>query len=125
MKNEKIREAINRAKDFSKENDIILTIYLVNFIDDDNLDVNDYPNYTDFMSMKYKGYLVNVYIGDWDSFEELGSKWIDYDILDSNNDYELMNDGDDICETNDVLEAATDIEFYMNKIENIIKMKEV
>lgn len=122
MKNQKIREAINTAKDFAKENDVLLTIYLVNFIDDDNLDANDYADNTEFMSMRYKGYLVNVYIGSWDSFEECG-KWIDYDIFADG--YELVNEGDDICETNDVLEAATDIEFYINKINNIINRKEV
>ena len=120
-----ILEAIAKAEQFAKENDIKLEIYERSFIDDDNLDVNDYMSNTEFMSMEYRGYLVNVYIGYWDSFEELGSKWIDYDILDSNNNYELMNDGDDICPTNDVLEAATDVKFYMNKIDNIIKRKEV
>ena len=119
-----ILEAIAKAEQFAKENDIKLEIYERSFIDDDNLDVNDYMSNTEFMSMEYRGYLVNVYIGYWDSFEELGSKWIDYDILDSNNNYELMNDGDDICPTNDVLEAATDVKFYMNKIDNIIKRKE-
>ena len=120
-----ILEAIAKAEQFAKENDIKLEIYERSFIDDDNLDVNDYMSNTEFMSMEYRGYLVNVYIGYWDSFEELGSKWIDYDILYSNNNYELMNDGDYICPTNDVLEAATDVKFYMNKIDNIIKRKEV
>ena len=120
----KILEAIVKAEEFAKENGVELEINKGSFIDDDNLDVNDYLSNTAFMHMKYKGYLVNVYIGDWNSFDELGSKWIDYDILDPNNDYELMNDGDDICLTNDVLEAATDIEFYINKIEKIIKREE-
>lgn len=120
----KILEAIVKAEEFAKENGVELEINKDSFIDDDNLDVNDYLSNTEFMHMKYKGYLVNVYIGDWNSFDELGSKWIDYDILDPNNDYELMNDGDDICLTNDVLEAATDIEFYINKIEKIIKREE-
>lgn len=121
----KIHKAIAKAERFAKENNVLLTIHWANFIDDNHLDVNDYPSNTEFMTMKYKGYLANVYIGDWDSFDELETKWIDYDIFDLNNDYELMNDGNDICETNNVLEAATDIEFYMNKIENIIKRKEV
>lgn len=123
MKNQKILEAINKAKDFAQENDVLLTIYLVNFIDDDNLNVNDYPDETDLMMMNYKGYRVYVSIGHWDSFNELGHKWIDYDIY--NKDYKRMNDGDDIYDTNNVLEAATDIEFYINKIEDIIKREEV
>ena len=118
----KIFEAIESAERFAKENSVTLEICKKSFIDDEHLDVNDYADDTELMSMQYKGYLVNVYIGSWDSFKECG-KWIDYDIF--YNDYELMNDGDDVCETNDVLEAATDIEFYINKIENIIKRKEV
>lgn len=118
----KIFEAIVKAEEFAKKNSIKLEICKDNFIDDDNLDVNDYADDTEFMSMQYKGYLVNVYIGSWDSFKE-GGKWIDYDIF--YNGYELMNDGDDVCDTNDVLEAATDVEFYMNKINNIINRKEV
>jgi hypothetical protein len=123
MNNVKIFAAIARAEEFAKNNGVTLEVCKESFIDDKTLDVNDYANDTELMSMQYKGYLVNVYIGSWDSFEELGSKWIDYDIF--YNDYELMNEDDDICETNDVLEAATDIEFYMHKIENIIKRKEV
>lgn len=115
-------EAIAKAEEFAKENGVVLEIYKDSFIDDEHLDVNDYPNETDFMTMEYKGYTVNVYIGDWDSFKELGSKWIDYDIYDK--DYERMNEMDNICDTNDVLDAATDIEFYINKIENIIKREE-
>lgn len=117
----KIIEAIVKAERMAKENGAVLEINMNSFIDDDYLDVNYYEDYTEFMSMQYKGYLVNVYIGSWDSFKE-GGKWIDYDIF--NDDLELMNDGDDIYETNDVLEAATNIEFYINKIENIIKRKE-
>ena len=117
MSKNKIFEAIARAEEFAKENGVILEICKNSFIADDCLDVNEYADDTELMSMEYKGYLVNVYIGSWDSFEECG-KWIDYDIFDS--DYELMNDGDNICETNDVLEAATDIEFYINKINKLI-----
>lgn len=117
----KIIEAIAKAERIAKENGVILEININSFIDDDYLDVNDYADDTEFMSMQYKGYLVNVYIGSWDSFKE-GGKWIDYDIFDG--DFKLMNDGDDIYKTNDVLEAATDIEYYINKIENIIKRKE-
>ena len=121
MNKNKICEAITRAEGIAKQNGVILEINKRGFIDDDCLDVNDYADDTELMSMQYKGYLVNVYIGSWDSFKE-GVKWIDCDIFDSN--YELMNDGDDICLTNNVLEAATDIEFYMNKINNIITKKE-
>jgi hypothetical protein len=117
----KILEVIAQAKEFAIKNNIVLELNERAFIDEEHLDVNDYPDDTELMSMKYKEYLVNVYIGSWDSFKE-GGKWIDYDIF--YNDYELMNDGGDICLTNDVLEAATDIEFYMNKIENIISKKE-
>lgn len=113
----KIIEAIVKAEKIAKENDVILEINTNSFIDDDYLDVNDYADDTEFMSMEYKGYLVNVYIGSWKSFEE-GGKWIDYNIF---KDDELMNDGDDICPTNDVLEAATDIEFYMDKINKLIR----
>lgn len=120
----KICKAIAKAERLAKENNVLLTIHWANFIDDNHLNADDYPNNIEFMTMKYKGYLVNVYIGDWHSFEELENKWIDYDIFDLNNDYELMNDGIDICETHDVLEAATDIEFYINKIEAIISKKE-
>ena len=123
MNKAKIFEAIARAEEFAKEHDVILEICQGSFIDDENLDVNDYADDTEFMSMQYKGYLVNVYIGNWDSFKELGSKWIDYDIF--YNDYELMNEDDDICETHDVLEAATDIKFYVDKINKIINRKEV
>lgn len=123
MSKSKIFEAIAKAEEFAKKNNVFLEVCKSSFIDDNCLDVNDYANDTELMSMQYKGYLVNVYIGNWDSFEECGTKWIDYDIF--GGDYELMNDGDDICETNDVLEAATDIEFYINKIENIINRKEV
>lgn len=118
----RICEAIAKAEEFAKENGVILEICKSSFIADDYLDVNEYADDTELMSMQYKGYLVNVYIGSWDSFKEYG-KWIDYDIFHS--DYELMNEEDDVCETEDVLEAATDIEFYINKIENIIKRKEV
>ena len=112
----KIIEAIAKAEKIANENDVILEINMNSFIDDDYLDVNDYADDTEFMSMEYKGYLVNVYIGSWDSFKEHG-KWIDYDIF---KDDELMNDGDDICLTDNVLEAATDIEFYMDKINKLI-----
>jgi hypothetical protein len=122
MSKNKIFEAIAKAEKFAKDNGVFLEICKRSFIDDDCLDVNEYADDTELMSMQYKGYLVNVYIGSWDSFKEAG-KWIDYDIF--YNDYELMNDGDDVCETNDVLEAATDVKFYMNKIENIIKREEV
>ena len=122
MSRNKIFEVIVKAEEFAKENGVFLEINKRSFIADDCLDVNEYADNTELMSMEYKGYLVNVYIGSWDSFKECG-KWIDYDIF--NTDDELMNDGDDICLTNDVLEAATDIKFYMNKIENIIKREEV
>lgn len=122
MSKNKIFKAIAKAEEFAKDNGVFLEICKRSFIDDDCLDVNEYADDTELMSMQYKGYLVNVYIGSWDSFKEAG-KWIDYDIF--YNDYELMNDGDDVCGTNDVLEAATDIEFYINKIENIINRKEV
>ncbi len=117
----KIFEAIAKAEKLAKDNDIILEININSFIDDDCLDVNGYLNDTEFMSMEYKGYLVNVYIGSWDSFKE-GGQWIDYDIFDLDNN--LMNDGDDIYPSKNVLKAATDIEFYINKIENIISKKE-
>lgn len=120
----KICKEIAKAENFAKENDVLLTIHWANFIDDKHLDANDYPNNTEFMTMKYKGYLVNVYVGDWDSFKELKIKWIDYDIFDLNNDYELVNDGDDVYKTDNVLKAATDVKFYMNKIEDIISKKE-
>lgn len=122
MSKNKIFEAIAKAEEFAKKNDVFLEICKSSFIADDCLDVNEYADDTELMSMQYKGYLVNVYIGSWDSFEECG-KWIDYDIFADG--YELVNEGDDICETNDVLEAATDIEFYINKINNIINRKEV
>ena len=122
MSKNKIFETIVGAEEFAKENGIFLEICKSSFIDDDCLDVNDYADDTELMSMEYKGYLVNVYIGSWDSFKECG-KWIDYDIWFG--DYELINEGDDICPTNDVLEAATDIKFYVDKIENIIKREEV
>lgn len=122
MSKNKIFAAIAKAEEFAKENNVTLEINKRGFIDDDCLDVNEYADDTELMSMQYKGYLVNVYIGIWDSFKECG-KWIDYDIF--GGEYELMNDGNDICPTNDVLEAATDIEFYMSKIENIINRKEV
>ena len=117
----KIIETIMKAEKLAKDNDVILEIHMNSFIDDDYLGVNNYEDGTEFMNMEYKGYLVNVYIGSWDSFKE-GGKWIDYDIFDL--DDNLMNDGDDICPTDNVLEAATDIEFYVNKIENIILKKE-
>lgn len=120
MNKNKIFEEIAKAEEFAKQNGVILEINKNGFIDDDSLDVNDYADDTELMSMQYKGYLVNVYIGCWDSFAEAG-KWIDYDIFDSND--ELMNDGNDICPTNDVLEAATDVKFYMDKIEKIILKK--
>ena len=122
MNKAKIFEKIERAEALAKLKGVILEINRQSFIDDETLDVNDYANDTELMSMQYQGYLVNVYIGSWDSFKECG-KWIDYDIF--YNDYELMNENDNICTTNDVLEAATDIEFYINKIENIINRKEV
>ena len=118
MSKTKIFEAIKRAEEFAEKNNVSLQINNKGFMNDDCLDVNEYPDNTEFMSMQYKGYLVNVYIGSWDSFKEDG-KWIDYDIFNGN--FELMNDGDDICLTNDVLEAATDIKFYINKIEKIIQ----
>jgi hypothetical protein len=122
MNKNNIFKAIEKAEEIAKKNGVILEINKRGFIDDDYLDAHDYAADTEFMSMQYKGYLVNVYIGNWDSFKEFGTKWIDYDIFNDND--ELMNDGDDICETNDVLKAATDIEFYINKIENIISKKE-
>ena len=122
MNKVKIFEAIVKAEEFAKKNGVVLEINKRGFIDDDCLDVNDYADDTELMSMQYKGYLVNVYIGNWDSFKECG-KWIDYDIF--KGDFELMNEGDDVCLTNDVLEAATDIEFYINEIEKIIKREEV
>lgn len=122
MNKAKIFEAIARAEEFAKKNGVILEINKASFIDDNQLDANDYANDTELMSMQYKGYLVNVYIGNWDSFKECG-KWIDYDIF--GDDYELMNEYDNICEIHDVLEAATDIEFYINKINKIISRKEI
>ena len=116
MSKNKIFEAIAKAEAFAENNNMSLQINKRGFIDDEHLDVNDYADDTELMSMEYKGYLVNVYIGSWDSFKEHG-KWIDCDIFKGN---ELMNDGDDICPTNDVLEAATDIEFYMDKINKLI-----
>lgn len=110
-------EQIKKAKELSVKNNIVFKINENAFIDEENLDVNDYPDDTELMSMEYKGYLVNVYIGIWESFKEVG-KWIDYDIFDG--DFELMNGGDDICPTNNVLVAATDIEFYMDKINKLI-----
>lgn len=121
MNKNKIFKQIARAEEFANKNDVVLEINKRGFINDDCLDVNEYADDTELMSMQYKGYLVNVYIGSWISFKESG-KWIDYDIFDSND--ELMNDGDDICSTNDVLEAATNIECYMDKINNIIAKKE-
>ena len=118
----KICEAIAKAKEFAIKNGIILELNEKIFVDAKHLDASDYADDTEIMSMQYKGYLVNVYIGSWDSFKEFETKWIDYDIF--YNDYELMNDGDDICETNNVLQAATDIEFYINKIEKIIAKRE-
>ena len=117
MNKNKIFKEIARAEGIAKQNGVILEINKRGFIDDDCLDVNEYADDTELMSMQYKGYLVNVYIGSWISFQD-GGKWIDYDIFDSND--ELMNDGDDICPTNDVLKAATDIEFYMDKINKLI-----
>ena len=122
MSKAKISEEIARAEEFARNNGVILEINKESFIDDDSLDANVYADDTELMSMQYKGHLVNVYIGSWDSFKEVG-KWIDYDIFADG--YDLVNNGDDICETNDVLEAATDIEFYINKINNIINRKEV
>ena len=116
MKN--VFETIEMAKKLAANKNVTLEICSSAFIDDEHLDVNDYCNNTDLMVMGYKGFCVFVYVGDWDSFEECG-KWIDYDIFDSNE--QLMNDGDNICLTNDVLEAATDIEFYMDKIDKIIE----
>ena len=116
----KILEVIAQAKEFAIKNNMVLEINEKAFIDEEHLDVNDYADDTELMSMEYKGYLINVYIGSWDSFKE-GGKWIDYDIFDL--DDNLMNDGDDIYPTDNVLEAATDIEFYVNKIENIILKK--
>lgn len=119
MKN--ILKTIETAKKLAANKNVTLEICSSAFIDG-NLDANDYPNNTDFMTMEYKGFCVFVYVGDWDSFKECG-KWIDYDIFDSHE--QLMNDGDNICLTNDVLEAATDIEFYMGKIDKIIETMKI
>lgn len=126
MKNtcEKIFEKIKEAKVFAKQNNVTLYICEESFINDDNLDVNDYPNDTEFMFLKYKDCFVNVYIGDWDSFEEVGSKWIDYDIYKEETE-ELLNDGNDIFPGHNVLDAATDISFYIEKIEKYLNMKEI
>jgi hypothetical protein len=112
----KIYEAIAKAKELAMKNGIVLEINEKAFIDEDHLDVNDYADDTELMSMEYKGCLVNVYIGSWQAFKEAG-KWIDYVIF---NNGEFVNDGDDTCPTDDVLEAATDIEFYMKKINKLI-----
>ena len=117
MNRNHILETIAKAEEYARKNGVILEINKRGFIDDDCLDVNDYADDTEFMSMMYKGYLVNVYIGSWAAFKECG-KWIDYDIFYAG--YELINDGDNICLTNNVLDAATDIEFYMNKINKLI-----
>lgn len=119
MKN--VLKTIETAKELAASKNVTLNINSEAFIDG-CLDVNDYPNNTELMDMEYKGFRVFVYIGDWDSFEECG-KWIDYDILDK--DCHRINDTDNICLTNDVLEAATDIEFYMGKIDKIIEIMKI
>lgn len=126
MKNtcEKIFDVIKKAEEFAKKNNVKLFINKESFIDDNNLDVNDYPNETEFMSLNYKDCLVNVYIGDWDSFKEFGTKWIDYDIYKEETG-ELLNDGNDIFPGHNVLDAATDISFYIEKIEKYLNMKEI
>lgn len=113
---EMIQKAIKEAKFFAKQNGVKLHIYEENLIDDAHIIATDYPNDTELMTMQYKGFLVNVYIGDWQSFNDLNQKWIDYDIYSDVSCEERINDNDDIRGQN-VLVAITDIQFYINKIE--------
>ena len=124
MKNkmEMMQQDIKEAKFFAKQHNVKLHIYEENLIDDTHLCAKDYPNDTELMTMQYKGYLVNVYIGNYNSFNEINDKWIDYDIYTDVSGEVLINDGDDIRGQN-VLVAITDIHFYIDKIEEDIKKK--
>ena len=118
MKNkmEMIQQSIKEAKLFAKQHNVKLHIYEENLIDDAHLCAKDYSNDTELMTMQYKGYLVNVYIGNYQSFDEINNKWIDYDIYTDISCEERINDGYDIRGQN-VLVAITDIQFYIDKIE--------
>ena len=124
MKNklEMIQQAIKEAKFFAKQHNVKLHIYEENLIDDAHIIAKDYSNDTDLMIMQYKGYFVNVYIGNWDSFNEINDKWIDYDIYTDVSCEEQINAGVDVRGQN-VLEAVTNIQFYIDKIEEDIKKK--
>ena len=124
MKNkmEMIQQSIKEAKLFAKQHNVKLHIYEEFLIDDAHLCAKDYPNDTDLMIMQYKGYLVNVYIGNWDAFNEINDKWIDYDIYADLSCEERINESCDIRGQN-VLEAVTNIQFYIDKIEEDIKKK--
>ena len=119
---EMIQQAIKEAKLFARQHKVKLHIYEENLKDDTHLCAKDYPNDIDLMTMQYKGYLVNVYIGNWESFDEINDKWIDYDIYSDESCEEFINEGDDIRGQN-VLVAITDIQFYIDKIEEDIKKK--
>jgi hypothetical protein len=119
---EMIQKAIKEAKFFAKQNGVKLHIYEENLIDDTHIIAKDYPNDIDLMTMQYKGYLVNVYIGNWDAFNEINDKWIDYDIYADLSCEEQINESYDIRGQN-VLVAITDIQFYIDKIEEDIKKK--
>lgn len=125
MKNkmEMIQQSIKEAKLFAKQHNVKLHIYEKNLIDDAHLCAKDYPADVELMTMQYKGYLVNVYIGNWHSFKDIKDKWIDYDIFTDISCEEQINEGDDIRGQN-VLEAITNIQFYIDKIEEDIKKKE-
>ena len=124
MKNklEMIQQAIKEAKFFAKQHNVKLHIYEENLIDDAHIIAKDYSNDTDLMIMQYKGYFVNVYIGNWDAFNEINDKWIDYDIYTDVSCEEQINAGVDVRGQN-VLEAVTNIQFYIDKIEEDIKKK--
>ena len=124
MKNkmEMIQQSIKETKLFAKQHNVKLHIYEDNLIDDAHLCAKDYPNDTELMTMQYKGYLVNVYIGSYQSFDEINDKWIDYDIYTNISCEERINDNDDIRGQN-VLVAITDVQFYIDKIEEDIKKK--
>lgn len=124
MKNkmEMLQQAIKEAKFFAKQHNVKLYIYEENLIDDAHVSASDYPNDIDLMTMQYKGYLVNVYIGNWDAFNEINDKWIDYDIYTDLSCEEQINESYDIRGQN-VLVAITNIKFYIDKIEEDIKKK--
>ena len=123
MKNkmEMIQQAIKEAKFFAKQNGVKLHIYEENLIDDTHIVATDYPNDTELMTMQYKGFLVNVYIGNWKSFEELNQKWIDYDIYSNISCEELINENKNIYFGGNVLLATTDIQFYMGEIDKYLE----